>query len=153
MMRFPLRTCGRASLHAEIMLLVAALITAGGLGGCSSQACTLVDCQDGVTAELSTPLSASDIFLVRVSTPEADYERTVTPDTVLNPFLEISVEVKDGLIRAVRLNGHTPSMVEVQIERDGQVVFDEASDRISYGRFYPNGADCDSGCRVAHIEL
>ncbi len=149
----PPRTRGQGSLSTVTMLLIAVLIAAGGEGGCSSQACTLADCQDGVTATLSTPLSASENFLVSISTPEGEYERTVTPDTVRNPFLEISVEVEDGLLRAVRLNGHTPSSVVVRIERDGQVVFNAASDRISYGHSYPNGADCDSGCRVAHIKL
>lgn len=81
MMPSPPRTRGQGSLSTVTMLLIAVLIAAGGEGGCSSQACTLADCQDGVTATLSTPLSASENFLVSISTPEGEYERTVTPDT------------------------------------------------------------------------
>jgi len=149
-------TLGRRTLLTRATLLVAMslIATAGGGVGCSSEACTLAACLEGVDVELSTPLSAADSYLVRVSTPEADYEQTVTPGTIYNRFVDIiSVEVEDGLIRAVQLNGHTPSSIVVLIERDGQIVFDAASDRIKYEGSYPNGADCDSGCRVARIKL
>lgn len=156
MMRIRQGKRGQRSLmtHAAFLLVGGSLATNVVGGGCSPQHCGLIDCVDVVTAELSTPLSADHSYLVRISTPEGEYEQTVAPGAFYDPFQDIiSLEVEDGLIRAVQLNGHTPPSIVVQIERDGQVVFDGASDRIAYGHFYPNGADCDSGCRVARIEL
>jgi len=153
---FHLSTLGQRSLMAQATLLVAMslIATAGGVGCSSPRNCSLVGCVDMVTAELSTPLNAGRSYLVRISTPEGEYEQTVAPGAIYTPYFDlISVEVEDGLIRAVQLNGHTPSSIIVHIERDGQVMFDAASGRISYGHFYPNGEDCDSGCRVARIQL
>lgn len=93
-----------------------------------------LDCGDGIDAQLGHPSKCT-------STSSNDGNSGSGSCTPIPDEHEISLELRGN-----------PKTVSITLSRDGAVILSD-SRAPKYERDYPNGSDCDEGCRQAGYEL
>ena len=149
------------------------------VSSCSSEsenghACTDIGCTDGVHVSVLTgPLEDGD-YTLRVTLDGAAYECTLSaPGDVPAPgsghALSCSPELGSALVISRSSCDDTacpptgplewsflpegfPETVAVKLERGGETLA-EAERSIEYHQIYPNGPDCDPGCKTSGVEF
>ena len=150
-----------------------------GVASCSSDTeeqrdCTAIGCTDGVQVSVLTGALEDGNYTLRVTLDDDTYDCTLSvPDDLpergtghrLNcpPELRDSIVVsrsscdmaecpaRDPLGLSFTPIGF-PETIVLRLERDGETLIEEERS-IEYRQIFPNGPECDSGCKAAGVEF
>jgi hypothetical protein len=156
-----------------------AMVLLGG-SSCSSETesgrpCTAIGCTDGVHVSVLTGGLEDGDYTLRVTLDGQAYECKLSvpgdlPAPGTGQGFDCSPELRDALVmsRSSCDDAATcppagplslsftptgfPESVVVRLERDGETVA-EGERSVEYHQIFPNGPDCDGGCKLAGVEF
>lgn len=150
-----------------------------GVASCSSDTepqheCTEIGCTDGVHVGVLLAELVDGEYTLQVTLDGDAYECTLlVPDGLpaqgMGHALNCSQELQQALVISRSScqgsdcppNGPVelsftpvgfPESIALRLERDGELVAEDQAG-IEYSQIYPNGPECDGGCRAAGVEF
>lgn len=140
----------------------------------SGRGCTEIGCNAGLHVSVFTGVLEDGDYLFGVTLDGDAYDCAFSvPDDLPSPGNGLPLSCSTELRNSITISRSScdsapcpasgplelsfnpagfPESVAVRLERDGAVVI-EGERSVEYRQIFPNGADCDSGCRAAVVEF